>query len=175
MNASRAFTLLELLLATAISAMLMVGVLSVITTLGADSVGPAESRNQRVSRDEILHRWTQLLRHDLGHARTIEPPVENTITLLGYAALTGPARDRVHRPVEVVYELASQAGRSWVVRRQRALDTLTNRVTERDLVCGGVRAFRLTHTEKQWRVQVWLDEDPQPVQHTIMVERGVTP
>ncbi len=148
MSDARAFTLLELLLATALTAVLMVGVLAVVADLGAPeaAAGPAPDRE----RDRALEACLDLLHEDLSHAVAVDASKANEVTLVGYASLDGGARERSHRPVRVRYTLERIDGRSWLVRRQDALDVKTNETVHRDLVCCGFTGFQLMEDRYAW-------------------------
>ncbi len=148
MSASRGFTLLELLMATVLSALLMVGVLAVVADLGADGLSgglsaAAEAASSRAAGEDAVEHWLGLLREDLQHAAETNMLGESEVELIGCLALDADRRRRTHRPVRVVYRIADVAGRSWLVRRQEALDVLTNRHVQRDLVCRDIRRFEL--------------------------------
>jgi prepilin-type N-terminal cleavage/methylation domain-containing protein len=138
------FTLLELLLATVLSVVLMMGVLAVLTDLSTDSqTFQASPSSEPAVQGRVLEALAELLRGDLSHAQSIEATEPNEILLRGSGALDNRARSRTHRPVEVRYELREIDGRQWLLRRQRALDVLSNRNVQRDLVCTGIRKFEL--------------------------------
>jgi hypothetical protein len=144
MRVRTGFTLLELLLATVLSVVLMMGVLAVLTDLstGSQTFVASEASESPVQR-RVLEAWAELLRGDLSHAQSIEACKPNRVVLRGSGALDNRARSRTHRPVEIHYELRRIQGRTWLVRRQRALDVLSNRNVQRDLVCTGVSKFEL--------------------------------
>lgn len=133
------FTLLELLLASALTTMLMVGVLGLVSQIGL----PAEESADAISRDAAVEGFAEMLRADLEHAVAVDATDENHVELLGYAALDDEARSRSHRPVRIVYRFDEIRGRSWLVREQHLLDVLTNRNMQRDLVAAGVSSFAL--------------------------------
>ena len=178
MSSQRGFTLLELLLATVLSSMLIVGVLMVLTNLtGGDmaaGIGVGTPAGDARNRAEAVDRWTALLRKDLIHARHVGTPRDNVLTLAGYSGLHGPARERAHRPVRVQYAIHQIDGRFWLVREQAAQDVLTNRHVQRDLVCTGVRRFEIARlpaieesaspdemTDRfRWRLRVWWGDQP---------------
>ncbi len=180
MSSPRGFTLLELLLATVLSSMLIVGVLMVLTNLtGGDmagGVGVGTPAADARSRAEAVDAWAELLRHDLVHATHFESPRDNVLTLTGYSGLHGPARDRAHRPVRVRYEVHEINGRFWLVREQSARDVRTNPHVQRDLVCTGVRRFEIVRVPAikesvspdemnnrfHWRLRVWTGDQPAP-------------
>jgi hypothetical protein len=143
-----AFTLLEVLVATVLATLLMVGVLAVVADLGASGVvAPAKARPEAALGPEAADAWVRLLREDLNHASAVHAADENEMTLVGYAALDTPARERTHRPVRVLYRIQEVRGRRWIIRRQEALDVLTNENVQQDLVCCGVSRFELKGSE----------------------------
>jgi len=139
------FTLLELLLATVLTVMLMVGVLAVVTRLAAPAIAtPADSTAGAHAADELnSHALLRLLREDLNHARKVNVSFASTLSFVSFSALDGANRQRVHRPVRVSYSIETVGGRRWLVRRQAALDAKTNQNVQRDLVCSGVTEFEL--------------------------------
>ncbi len=145
MNARRGFTLLELVLASALSVVLMMGILAVLTDMSSDPetlIKPTRADAPATGR--TFEAWAKLLRDDMSHTHRIESSGPNRIVLRGSGALDARGRSRTHRPVELVYELRKIDGRTWLVRRQRALDVLSNRNVQRDLVCTGIEKFELS-------------------------------
>lgn len=134
------FTLLELLLASALTTMLMVAVLGLV----AQSGHPADQRGDPASRDAAVDGLIDALRSDLEHAVAVRADEANRVELLGHAGLDAASRERSHRPVRIVYRIEEIDGRRWLLREQRLLDVLTNRNTQRDLVAAGVESFELT-------------------------------
>jgi len=173
-----AFTLLEMLAAVVLSGVLMVGVLSVVRDLGA---GGSPIRAQLASHaaagaDEIDH-WVDLLREDLDHADEIDASKPNELILTGHSALGAADCEQTHRPARVQYKLQDISGWPWLIRRQTALDVLTNSNVQRDLICHGVKRFELvpaagTTLVKQgdkgrkavvaWRLRAWMNDQDQP-------------
>lgn len=143
------FTLLELMLATVLTVLLMMGVMMVIATLRSspalaahDGPSPADPSGA-AEREVTVARWIDLLREDLRHARTVTGVSENTVRLVGPLGLDAAGRAITHRPVEVVYRLVERDGRMWLFREQAALDLPSNRHRQRDLVLTGVTGFTL--------------------------------
>lgn len=198
MTRARAFTLIELLAATAISAMLMIGVLGVVTDLGELAAGVSpEGRSATPVTDDPVSAWVRLLREDLEQARGVEE-TSGGVMLTGQLALGRDRRDRTHRPACVRYRVETIAGRRWVVRQQEALDVRTNDNVQRDLVLSGVQRFELIArlpqtelaasdgdeeaTEKRknepnvpaavaWRLRLWMDGEARPAFDEIVAVR----
>ncbi len=144
MTAARGFTLLELLLATVLSVMLMLGVLAVVTDLSTDpETIPSRRQNVEAQQTHTLDAWIRLLRGDLTHAIQVNAKTASRVEMLGSGALDEVGRSRTHRPVKVTYSLETFDGRRWLVRRQTAQDSLVAHATQRDLVCRGVHRFEL--------------------------------
>lgn len=142
MIARRGFTLLEMLLATALTVVLMGSVMAVVIDLSkpvkddraltdadADSQVPAEP-------------WVAMLRDDIRNADEVFADADGALWLAGYLALDGERR-QTHRPAEVRYALVAVGGRKWLVRSQRRLDVVTNERDQIDLVCAGVDRFEV--------------------------------
>lgn len=160
----RAFTLLELLLATVLLTGLMVSVLAVLTRIGTHDLSSAgitstSLKIEATSADPSLLRvstsdidaWIAVLREDIDHAIEIDTSVTNEVTLIGYAGLDDVNRRRAHRPVRVTYKIETLSGRPWLIRRQAWLDVLSNQNVQRDLVCGGVLRFELVSVPGETR------------------------
>jgi len=149
----RAFTLLELLLASALLAVLMTGILAVVTDLGRSELALQRHRTTPEEdppaadlppEDPALDAWLRLLQDDLAHARTVVSARENELALLGYSALQPGQGQRTHRPVRIEYTFEEIDHRRWLVRRQALLDLPTNQNTQRDLVCSGIQRFLIS-------------------------------
>lgn len=118
MRKHAAFTLVEVLSATALMSILMVGLIHVIGSLSpaaqAEVVASADSQNT----EEML---VKLIESDLSHAHAVRQ-IGESLVLGGHHHLTAGGL-RLHRPVRVVYEVKSLEGKSILVRRQEALDS----------------------------------------------------
>lgn len=179
----RGLTLLEMLLALVVCAMLMTGVLSVVTSLGAAGLAGAEPCTGPEAANAAVDAWVRQLRQDLA-CGTVETVKETELTIVGYSALRGTDHCQTHRPVRIVYLIEEIDGRTWVVRRQAILDLLTNQNVRRDLVCGGVRRFELVKSVGaavagleakggSWRLRVWMrDQDSPSYDKLVLSETG---
>ena len=141
-----AFTTLELLLATALAAVMMVGVLRVV-----GSIRPELDTRRRVADANWSIQLVDLLRWDLTNARIIWQQ-ENKLTLVGYDALDrshfgwrgGSEGSSVHQPVKVEYYLwSNQDGDSWLLRRQIHTTEQTNRNAWSEVVVRDVESFEI--------------------------------
>lgn len=144
------FTLVELLLATTLSTLLLIGVMAVVTGLSS-SAGFERSvgATGHATDPAVVDSWLRLLREDFENARRIELLSDTELEVVGYAALDPQSGERTHRPVRVVYAIERVGGRDWVVRRQTALDVLTNKATTGALVCGGLSRFNFIREQQE--------------------------
>ena len=108
------FTLVELLAATALSAVLMLAVLQVLGSLGRSRVAMERRAAAAAPWREDL---TEMLRRDLGGATGVRYAA-NGIVLAGHAALRPGSLAPADEPVTVTYGLAEIHGRNWLCRRQ---------------------------------------------------------
>jgi prepilin-type N-terminal cleavage/methylation domain-containing protein len=180
MSNPRGFTLFELMLAAALSAMLMVGILAAVTSLyrpipGVD-LGPSRGANianddldpvdRNVSRQSIDPRDIEslvfLLRQDIQQARSIETDAAGAITLSGYGSLDSATLDRSARPVRVGYAVRTIDDRHCLIRTQSALDDRTNHSVRRDLVLIGVGRIELTREIGSESGEADVDEPAPP-------------
>ncbi len=133
------FTLLELMLASVLTTVLLLGVMAVIVRLA--SVSNAPGVDHAALEPEAL---ALLLREDLRNTDKVEANDAGLLVLRGLCGLDAQRRERVHQPVRVSYSVESLDGRSWVVRRQEWLESRSNRNVQRDLVAAGVQSFEIT-------------------------------
>jgi hypothetical protein len=175
MKNSRGFTLVEMLLATVLTTILMVGVLAVITTLGtrgavADGARPLEG----LSDAQAAEACARLVREDLDVATHIDATKTGELRLSGYGALDARSRERTGRPVNIRYAVEEIDGRPWLVRRQESLDAVGRDDILQDLVCAGVRRMELVKTPpdlkdgppvegpRAWRLRLWTSDAAEP-------------
>lgn len=160
----RAFTLLELLMAAALSAVLMIGVLGVVSRLG--SAAMASTTGDQVIGELPVESWVRLLRQDVSQAKRVTVPGDNQLTILGYSGLNASSRQGVHLPVLIQYQIQTVNNHPWLIRRQSPLDAHSNQKPLRDLVCGGIKRFELIADGKNpaaWRLRAWTADRPDPV------------
>jgi len=167
-NRAAGFTLLELLLATVLCSMVMVGVLSMITRILADStvVSAAglkhDGERSPGPADFAVDAWVGLLADDLRHAMQVTADEPGRLVIVGYHALQDVGRSSVHAPVRVHYEMQMIGSTRWMVRRQVALNAATNEHVQRDLVCAGVTRWQLSQQQGPEAGSADLAPDPEP-------------
>ena len=154
----RAFTLLELLAASALAAVMMVVMLQVIAALSRDKV----ALDRKAAADD----WTpwqrdlvESLRWDLSHAAegTAEP---NLLKLTGHGALDQATLAPLHRPVTVSYRIEQLGDRSWLVRRQTPRGGAAGGGGWSELVCPDVTRFVLEPVEERESDPLWASIRP---------------
>lgn len=137
---SSGFTLVELLAATVLSAVLVVAMLLIVAGIGRDRREIARRAAADVPAELI-----EVLRWDLLSARAIEFR-ENGVLLSGYGSLDRQTLSPLsHRPAEVVYQVEELAGRPWLVRRQQ--EPGKPKTASAELVCVGVKEIRILPIE----------------------------
>lgn len=139
MNRQSGFTLLELLLASALTAMMMVAVMGLVTQV----VRPIDAVDVDGEAGGVVSEaWLSLLRDELGQAHTITPG-NNRIDLMSFGGLDARSYERTQRPVLVRYQVAEVDGRSWLIRSEKSLDASQQRPARRELVGAGVNRVEL--------------------------------
>ncbi len=134
MRVSRGLTLIELLAALVIVAMLMTATLCVVTNLcRAEAVSERSSR-----RAALVDRLHRLLAHDIVHADQYRLTTDG-FALRSRAALDSETMQLRHRRCMVGYEVSRIGTRNWLLRSQRSSDGMVFK----ELVCSGVRAVGL--------------------------------
>jgi hypothetical protein len=168
------------LLASVLLAVLMVGVMSVITNV----VQPAEAvAQQDAARDtaDPAALLADLLCEELLHARAIDASTAQSIAFTGFGGLDPVTHERVQRPVRVRVFIEDIDGRPWVMRSEQRLDGEEQTGARRSLVCSGVTRFELMAPEREtnqpqpdaeeapnqpsdavWRLRVWSDDRATP-------------
>ena len=132
----RAFTILELLAATALTALLMAAVLHVVGAIGASRAALARHAGAGAWQADLLN----LVRRDMTNASKVTLRADG-MALTGRAALDAGTLELRHEPVTVVYGLSVIDGRSWLVRRQSPREGLSHAPAWGELICPDVSGF----------------------------------
>ena len=136
------FTLIEILLATILTAVLMVGVLAVIVSVS----GPIQHRSEESGQSTIgqidLDAITRVLATDLAQARSIES-TSGELKLMSYGGLDPQDRTRTQRPVNIGYRVQLIDDNPWLVRTEQALDGEVVIAPYYELVAPGVTRIAL--------------------------------
>lgn len=140
------FTAVEMLAATALSALLMLTVVQVIGALARDRHVMDEAERRAPSSQPPCSALAELFRQDLAHTSRLEYKA-NSIVLTGHALLDGTTREPTHRPSVVRYLLWKVGERSWLVRQQGTPDPPSRRDAALDLLWPNVAGFELRPIE----------------------------
>lgn len=138
---TRGFTLLELLLASVLMAVLMVGVMSVIANVVRPAASLSESRDSE-SPDEEAQAWVRVMHDDLRQARTIQTQ-GGEVVVMNNGGIDPLTQQRTHRPVIIRYAIKKVGERSCLVRYEQSLDTREVMPERRELVGIGVTRLEL--------------------------------
>jgi prepilin-type N-terminal cleavage/methylation domain-containing protein len=121
------FTLVELMLASALAAVMLGGVLTVLTVVARDRQRLAAGAAAGGGGDGA-ERVLALLRRDLTHARTFQQPSPRGKVLLleGYGGINADTLLPDGRLCRVEYRIEELDAKRWLFRRQRYLDDRTH-------------------------------------------------
>ena len=166
----KAFTLVELIAATALSTLLFVAALSVIRSLG----------RVRAANGQPPHGWTlaarEQLQWDLANAIVMRQD-DHGMILAGYGSLDPQTFAPTHLPVMVIYSLHNINTSIWLTREQSSLDPLLTDENSSELLCGDVEAFSVTGSysprSESTRDSIPGEGDPTPIifQHLTNTQR----
>jgi len=139
-------TLVELLAASALAALLMVGVVGVLRSLS--------TQRRVLFGDHPVDRWRgpllEQFQWDLANARRMSAQPRG-LRRGGDGGCEFDTGAVTHRPTEVIYSIRQEGGRSWLLRREIHLDASTLHNDRTELVCAGIGAMAVHR----------LDEDPE--------------
>ncbi|MBI1368401.1 MAG: hypothetical protein GC162_07070 [Planctomycetes bacterium] len=176
----RAFTIIELLLATALAVVLMAGSMKVLAALKADATTDTSATSTATIERTII----DLMQHDLVESRLLGQQ-QGTITMIGYASIPAAHTDDAsresagvsHEPVKIEYFVRSMDDRSWLVRRQTRINERSNRNRWSELVCAGVTGIRIERVVpagvRQDDPMIGTDATPTPDRVRVIVEGDV--
>jgi hypothetical protein len=157
----RAFTILEMLAATALTALLMLAVFQVIGSIGRTRAAMAKQPETGFWKADLL----DTLRRDLSNSTAVRYEAGG-VTLTGHGALDRATLAPTDEPVTVTYGIATLAGRSWLYRLQTPRAGATRRPW-RELVCADVTDFSV----RPVAIPVAREsQDAQPVPAAVVVE-----
>lgn len=136
---SSGFTLIELVAATALTAVLAITAMYVIASLRlrpqANGLLATQSAWTEQLRDRV--RWDLMQAISL----RIDP---GGMVLAGYISIDPVTRESTHRPVTVSYSLKSIGGHSWLIREQTDLNVLSSAGTSAEWLLANVTRFEIT-------------------------------
>ena len=163
----RAFSILELLAATALAALMMLAFLHVIGSVGRTRAAMARRGGDEAWKADLL----ETLRRDLVNATGIRYD-GGRVTLTGHAALDRATLAPGHEPVAVTYGVRSVGGRGWLFRRQAPRDGFSAGPAWEELVCPDVTGFSLrpATTLQAAALTAKGPDEPQPLPPAVVVE-----
>jgi len=147
---NKGLTLIELLAALAIVAMLTSACLAVVCRLNA-ARGRLDSR--QAGAGELPDRLVELLRVDIIHARQYRL-VPGGFEFAGLSAIEPGSMNRRHLPAEVNYQVVTLAGDCWLVRTQKTI----GRPAWSELVCRGVGEITLLDATEEAEQEESIEE-----------------
>lgn len=130
------FTLIEALAATALAAIMMAAVISIISAIARHDNLDDTNTPSSDWRGQLIG----VIKRDLQHATHFHSQ-DNKLTLTGHVSLDSKTLKPTHRPAIVSYEINKYADQSWLVRTQIDPDSraLNNAWTQ--LICSGVQGL----------------------------------
>jgi prepilin-type N-terminal cleavage/methylation domain-containing protein len=148
------FTLVEMMLATVLAALLMAGVLTVVSGLSRD-----QRRMRAKLADERPGLAVELIRRDLGNAMAMIRSADgNGIVLVGHCGIDRGTLSASGRLAKVTYRMRGRGAGAALVREQEYLDDEVRRERWGEVVLAGVRGFEMAAGSNDGEV-VRLGED----------------
>lgn len=138
-DAQKGFTAVELLIATVLSAMLVVSVMGLLATMKAQ----CDQLVQRSHAQPWQALFAEQLRRDLANARYVVV-AQNRMVLSGYLGTQGDALFNTLRAAEVTYRVALVDDVSCLLRDEHPLAVSSNNLTSRQLVATSISGLRMT-------------------------------
>jgi prepilin-type N-terminal cleavage/methylation domain-containing protein len=130
----RAFTLIEMLVATVVATVMTAGVLFVVAGLSRD-----HAKLSKNASSQSADRMIELLRWDIANAEAMNSsPRGDEIILIGHGGIDPATLSANGRMSRVSYTIERAAGRSRLVREQRYLDDRARPEPWRESVASGV-------------------------------------
>jgi len=139
-RAKRAFTLIELMAASVLTALLMIVVFHIVGSMARRQA--VLERQERTSGGGWPDGVVELIRSDLQQTRAFASS-ENQWTLTGSCSIDPVALESDPQPVTVTYAVESLGGRSWLVRQQARRGSRATENRWPELVCADVASFEL--------------------------------
>jgi len=137
-NRRPAFTLIEVVAATTLAAMLL-GTLASVLVMGARQKRQAEARRQLHPAVTLL---AEQIRRDVLNARFIQAD-RAALRLVGPLSHDLTTKAPTGRLAEVIYQVASLGAGPWLVRRQRPLDEIARGQVSQEALWAGATAIEV--------------------------------
>jgi len=153
-RARSAFTIVELLVASALASILVVALLGTLRSLAIQRKTLFDGGTVEPWRTSL----TEQLRWDLCNSRQIEAHPEE-IRLAGFASRDFQTDCATFRPCEIIYSICDDGRRHWLVRKEVHTDDLKFDNSRSEVVCAGVARLAVARLGEE------LDDDrSSPVQ-----------
>jgi len=136
----QAFTLIELVMASALAALLMLGVLTVLTGITRDRQRLSASRSSDAASRSVL---VEIVRRDLSCSTELTVLLDGAIQLHSFAAVDASTLQPVDRPSLVTYRIGDGDGLGLLVRQQEMQDEPVQPLPLRSLLACHVRQFEV--------------------------------
>jgi prepilin-type N-terminal cleavage/methylation domain-containing protein len=138
---SKGFTLIELAIATALAALLMLGVLMILTGIIRDRRMVSEDGHSSTNPDWVA--LVDLVRGDLNCASDLQVEENGAIEIHTTASLDTQTLQPTDRPSVVTYRIFQSDGLNLLLREQRFQDDPIASAPLRSLVALNVNSFRI--------------------------------
>ena len=133
-----AFTLVEVLVATALAGSIMIAALAVLTRMAREA-----DRGEQPSPDmQVQQRLLSLIEADLLNATRFRTH-NNGFSVRGVSFIDGETMRIGQAPVDVVYQVKNAGQQKWLLRRQTGVDVMGVTRTHVELVCSGIENLTL--------------------------------
>lgn len=136
-------TVIELLVATSLAAMLSVVALGLLRTL--------TEQEQALRAETTEQSWhaslTEQIRWDLVNGERLKTASRET-RIWGHAARDFGTGIVTHRPSEVIYRVRNMGGRNWLTRTEIHLDSRTSHSSRTELLCADVARLEVQSLEE---------------------------
>ncbi len=156
----RGVTLVEVLVATMLSVVLLTAIGGILRSMQTQRKALAGDTGEAEWRRSLVDQLTW----DILNSRRIHVRA-NRVRLIGYAGRDPETGMPEHRPTEVVYQVVSEAGQSWLIREETRLDDRTNHNWTRELVAhdvGSIKLFRVDGTGDEHDLEAGAAAQPDP-------------
>src|SRR2546429_5013762 len=136
----KAFTLLELLLANMLIAILLGALLLLISSLSREQKRTTAAQDQDPTNSILT-----LLRHDLSNSESARPlPNQRGFILTGHAGLDSKSLTPTDRRTRVIYEIRRRANTLWLIREQTYLDDAIKPQHFEELIATNITSLSLS-------------------------------
>jgi prepilin-type N-terminal cleavage/methylation domain-containing protein len=156
-KAKKGFSLIELVVAAALSTLLFVGIVQVLRGI--------QTQHQVAIRADEKTRWHESfvrpLESDLSTARSLVVSPYR-IEFVGYAATDDETRNALFRPGRIIYEIQYREDSAFVMRHEKLLDEQAGAKKASEFVCLGIHRFELMGfdpSRRAWRSLAWSGLD----------------